>query len=139
MLQAVVSTFHTCRVSHVVQMETEIQGSQVTCPRAHLPRALRIQAQVFLTPELVFMSPRLGARKAHRMICQAIAGSALVLLPGVLAPDLQDRKKADKGGQHPCDLPKGRTKRRVGVWIWRNPVFRNKNTFKKRERGKEET
>lgn len=68
------------------------------------------------------------------MICQAIAGSALVLLSGVLAPDLKDRKKADKGGQHPCDLPKGRTKRRVGVWIWRNPVFRNKNTFKKRER-----
>lgn len=108
-------------------------------PESPSPKSPQDPSPSLPDPELVFMSPRLGARKAHRVMCQAIGGSAVVLLPGVLAPDLQDRKKADKGGQHPCDLPKGRTKRRVGVWIWRNPVFRNKNTFKKRERGKEET
>lgn len=57
----------------------------------------------------------------------------------MLAPDLKDRKKADKKDSIHVTFPKARTKRRMGVWVWRNPIFRNKNKFKKRETGREET
>lgn len=54
----------------------------------------------------------------------------------MLAPDLKSRRRADKEDSVPCDLPKGRAKMRVGVWVWRNLIFRNKNKFQKRGGGR---
>lgn len=62
-----------------------------------------------------------------------------MILSGVLAPDRMTRKKADKENRIHVTSPKAEPKGRVGVWVQRNPIFRNKNKFKKRKGGREET
>lgn len=63
-------------------------------PHLRNPGEARIQAQVFLTPELVLLSSRPGSQEGSSCDCQAIARSVLVALSGVLAPDPKAVKRA---------------------------------------------
>lgn len=73
------------------------------------------------------------------MIRQAIAWLCLCDTSGVLAPDGMTRKKADKENRIHVTSRKAGPKGRAGVWVQRNPIFRNKNKFKKRKGGREVT
>lgn len=102
-------------------------------PLLRSPAEAGIPAWASLTPKHVLLSSRLGSQEGSRRDFSSTFWLCVPVLVRHAGPKLEGQEESRQGGQDPGDLPHSR-KTRVGVWVWRSLILRNKNKLKKRER-----